>query len=168
MSTEKINHSYAVGDVVISPKFGVGHVVGMESLSDMGASFYVIETNNDKCRVLVPLSGRPQIRRPASQDLIEKSLEKIKTVDESFSDFPDFKNKRERVEFFKEILKSIDLNTTVSAICELNDIANRGKVEDQILEGLISNYSIEVAQVTKRNNDEAKNLIYDLLEMRKV
>ncbi len=56
----------------------------------------------------------------------------------------------------------------MSAICELNDIANRGKVEDQILEGLISNYSIEVAQVTKRNNDEAKNLIYDLLEMRKV
>ncbi|EQC48479.1 CarD-like protein [Bacteriovorax sp. BSW11_IV] len=167
MSTEKLNQNYSVGDVVISPKFGVGHVVGMESLSDVGTSFYVIETNNDKCRVLVPLSGRPQIRRPATKDIIEKSLEQIKTAENVVSAFPAFKSKRERVEFFKEVLKSIDLNTTVTAICELNDISNRGKVEDQILDGLIANYSIEVAEVTQRDNDEAKTLIYDLLEMRK-
>jgi RNA polymerase-interacting CarD/CdnL/TRCF family regulator len=128
----------------------------------MDAEFFVVESTLNQTRIMVPVknSGK-HLRQVLSED---EALKAIATLEDSKAfEAQSFPSKKDRVKHFQKILKSVDLNETVNALKFLNDLTDKGKVEQQIFEKMLDDLALELAHVMNVNQGQMNDTLHKCL-----
>ena len=144
-----------VNDIVFSPNFGIGKVVGFEKIDGSKEDFVVIESRDKNFRSLIPVKETNNFRKKSSPEGLRSILAKLKipiVIDE-------FESKKHRILYFKEKSLNQDLNNVIKTILELRSIGDRGKIENQILESLSNSLSLEIEMVLEVDRKRAEEIL---------
>ena len=144
-----------VNDIVFSPNFGIGKVIGFEKIDGSKENFVIIESRDKNFKSLIPVKEINNFRKKSSPEELRNILVKLKKpiqVDE-------FESKKHRILYFKERALDQCLNNVVKTILELRAIGDRGKIENQILEGLVNSLTMEVEIVLEVDRKMADEML---------
>lgn len=148
-SDEKI---FNIGDDVYSPKFGVGKVLKVDFIESANTHFYVVESHNNQSKLMVPVkSSTKQMRTALSHG---KAKEMLKLLS-SPADLEDFETKRDRVQFFKAQQQNVRIKERIQAFAYLHHLADKGKVEKEIYQQMLQDFSSEFSFAMKTTADAA-------------
>lgn len=151
------SRSYKEEDIVVSPKFGIGVIKGLEFLSGMDDPFILIESLDQKLRNLIPTNSDVLIRKVSTKGSFNKSLDKVN--DQSVKN--EYDNRKDRITTFQDKVKSnkVGLGTILSVIKEIHQLKDKGTVERQMMNELLETVSKEYAFVFECESEEAKKII---------
>ncbi|RLA64817.1 MAG: hypothetical protein DRQ88_01520 [Epsilonproteobacteria bacterium] len=146
-----------INDIVFSPNFGIGKVLGFEEIDGSKDTFVVIESREKNFRSLIPIKEVNNFRKQSSLEMIKNLLEKLG----SSIKIEEFESKKHRILYFKEKALNQNLENVSDTILELRAIQDRGKIENQILESLITSLSIEIGVVLDVDRKKAGEILND-------
>lgn len=144
-----------VNDIVFSPNFGIGKVVGFEKIDGAKETFVIIESRDKNFKSLIPIKEINNFRKKSAPEELRNIIVKLKTpiqVDE-------FESKKHRILYFKERALDQCLNNVIKTILELRAISDRGKIENQILEALVNSLTMEVEMVLEVDRKMADEML---------
>lgn len=146
---------------MVSPKFGIGKLIGIESLSGMNGSFYHIEGIGHNAKNLVPINSDTLIRKVSTQDSFHSSLEK--TCEENV--WEEFETRKDRISCFQEVIKSnkSTLDDILGVIRHIHQLDNKGAVERQMMNDLLQFVAKEYAFVFDCEHEEAVTKLKETL-----
>ena len=154
---------FTIGDLVISPNFGIGIVVSTEFIESVGGDVYIVERKQDQSRLMIPKTLSNQIRRTVTPEQMKEALDSISKLE--FAE-REFDSRKDRVEYFKKQQKCIRINELCMAIVEMFEIPSKGKVESQIYEQMLEIFLSEVVEVTAMDYEQAKEKVESSLNSR--
>jgi len=149
-----------VNDIVFSPNFGTGKVVGFENIEGSKETFVIIESREKNFRSLIPIKETNNFRKKSKPEELKNILEKLKTP----LDAGEFESKKHRILYFKEKALDQDLGNVIKTILELRSVGDRGKIENQILESLTHCISQEIEMVLEVDRARASEILKDSMK----
>ncbi len=147
-------------DLVISYSFGLGQVVGKETINDKD-EYFVVQSVEKNIRTYVPVKGKSNFRKLSTEHEIHNIMDKIG----SNCQIQSFKTKKDRILYFKKKVKNPDINVILKMLNELNIINDRGALEEKIYCNLINTISLELSVVKNMNYSEARKKVISLLDL---
>jgi len=144
-----------VNDILFSPNFGIGKVIGFEKIDGSKETFVIIESREKNFKSLIPVKEINNFRKKSSPENLRNILAKLKTpivVEE-------FESKKHRILHFKARALNQNLNNVIKTILELRAIGDRGKIENQILEALSNSLSLEIGLVLEVDRKKADEIL---------
>lgn len=144
-------------DIVVSPKFGIGRMIGVEHMPSLDKSFFTIESVHQKMKNLIPTDSDILIRKVATKGSFNKSLDRIQKSEVSNS----YENRKERIACYQERVRSnqVTLGNILSVIKEIYQLKDKGAVERQLMNELLETVSREYSFVFDCDVEEAKKTI---------
>jgi len=157
-----MEHSVSIGHQVYSPKFGIGKILRKDFVDAGSSEFYIVESTLNQTTIMVPVKNScKHLRQVLTQD---EALEAISELEDTKSfDTTDFPSKKDRVKHFQKILKSVDLDETINALKFLNDLSDKGKVEQQIFEKMLDDLALELSFVMSTNKGQMNDTLHKCL-----
>jgi CarD family transcriptional regulator len=161
MSTKPNGLDFKVGDFVVYPAHGVGHVVGIETQEVAGLSLevYVITFDHEKMTLRVPTrkAKTAGLRPLAAQDVVSKSLTTLKGR---------ARVKRtmwsRRAQEYEAKINSGDLVSIAEVVRDLHRAENQPEQsysERQLYESALDRMAREVAAIERIDRDAAVALL---------
>ena len=149
--------SFSPDDIVVSPKFGIGRIVGVEHMEDLDRSFFTIQSMHQKMKNMIPTDSDILIRKVATKNSFNKSLDKVQKKDVH----NEYENRKERIACYQEQVRSnqVTLGNILAVIKEIQLLKDKGAVERQLMNELLETVSREYAFVFECEVDEAKKTI---------
>ncbi|WP_127717082.1 CarD family transcriptional regulator [Halobacteriovorax sp. HLS] len=144
-----------IGQIIISSTFGVGRVVGVEKIGADDRYFLVVESVDQKLRNFIPMDDTKSFRTLLSKEELTKVVEDLSTDFEAV----DYDSKKDRINYFKESSLFQDMENIVKLVKELNQLTDRGSVEDQIFKRLTSSLAAEYALINEVSEEAANEII---------
>ena len=144
-----------IGKIVLSSKFGIGTIVGVDDLGMSDKQFFVIESHQNRVKNFLPVDDDAHYRLVSSQEKFKEVFDDLKQS----SQLPDFQSKQERINFFKDESKKQEIDLIASLVKMLRDIEDKGSIEIQIFDRLIESLSMEYSIIYKTELEESKTLI---------
>lgn len=144
-------------DIVVSPKFGIGRMVGVEHMPGLNRSFFTIESMHQKMKNMIPTDSDILIRKVATKGSFNRSLDRVqKTVIKK-----SYENRKERIACYQERVRSnqVTLGNILSVIKEIHQLKDKGAVERQLMNELLETVSKEYSFVFECEVEEAKKTI---------
>lgn len=151
------NRSFKPDDIVVSPKFGIGVIKGIEFLESMNRSFFTISSIDNKLKNMIPTDSEILIRKVSTKNSFNKSLDKINAKDVT----KEYECRKDRIAAFQDKIRSnkVTLTTILAVIKEIQQLKDKGAVERQMMNELLATVSREYAFVFECEEDEAKKTI---------
>ncbi len=151
------NRSFKPDDIVVSPKFGIGVIKGIEFLDGLEKSFFTISSIDNKLKNLIPTDTEILIRKVSTRNSFNKSLDKINQKDVA----NDYDCRKDRIAAFQDKIRSnkVTLPTILSVIKEIQQLKDKGAVERQMMNELLTTVSREYAFVFECDSEDAKKII---------
>ena len=149
-----------INDLVLSSNFGLGKIVGFETVGDANQNFVVIESLEKKIKVLAPITENLNFRKLSAADELKERLNNLKNLVSK----KEFESKKDRITYFKGQSNKQDLNSIFETIVELRDLEDRGSVENKIYENLVDNIKLELTTVTDMDKDDASQYVDNSLK----
>jgi RNA polymerase-interacting CarD/CdnL/TRCF family regulator len=109
---------------------------------------------------LLPAKDVDSFRFLSDEKDLNKQLKKLKKEMKA----PEFKDKKERINYFKEQSKIQTVEHIVQVLLQLKSIDDRGTIEDNIYAKLKKTLALECHLVLEISEKEAKAMIKQLLE----
>jgi CarD family transcriptional regulator len=161
MSTKPNGLDFKVGDFVVYPAHGVGHVIGVETQEVAGLSLevYVITFDHEKMTLRVPTKKAKTagLRPLAAQDVVSKSLSTLKGR---------ARVKRtmwsRRAQEYEAKINSGDLVSIAEVVRDLHRAENQPEQsysERQLYESALDRMAREVAAIERIDRDAAVALL---------
>lgn len=155
-----MKESEIIGKTVLSSKFGIGTVTGVDDLGMGDKQFLVIETEQRKVKNFIPINDTDHYRlletKAKLQKVIKDLSKKIKGVD--------FESRQERINYFKDASRIQDVVKIKELLVHLYHIDDKGTLEDQIYDKLLETLSLECSIVMEMDKDKARESIVDQLK----
>lgn len=151
------DRKFSPDDIVVSPKFGIGRMVGVEHMPGLGRSFFTIESMHQKMKNMIPTDSDILIRKVATKGSFNRSLDRVhKTVIKK-----SYENRKERIACYQERVRSnqVTLGNILSVIKEIHQLKDKGAVERQLMNELLETVSKEYSFVFECEVEEAKKTI---------
>lgn len=144
-------------DIVVSPKFGIGRMMGVEHMPGLDRSFFTIESVHQKMKNLIPTDSDILIRKVATKGSFNRSLDRIQKAEVKKS----YENRKERIACYQERVRSnqVTLGNILSVIKEIYQLKDKGAVERQLMNELLETVSKEYSFVFECDVEEAKKTI---------
>lgn len=144
-------------DIVVSPKFGIGRMTGVEHMPGLNRSFFTIESMHQKMKNLIPTDSDILIRKVATKGSFNRSLDRVQKTDTKNS----YENRKERIACYQERVRSnqVTLGNILSVIKEIYQLKDKGAVERQLMNELLETVSKEYSFVFECEIEEAKKTI---------
>ena len=149
--------SFSPDDIVVSPKFGIGKMIGVEHMPGLERSFFTIESMHQKMKNMIPTDSDILIRKVATKGSFNRSLDTIQKKDVSF----EYESRKDRIANYQDRVKSnqVPLGNILAVIKEIQLLKDKGAVERQLMNELLETVSKEYAFVFECEVDEAKKTI---------
>lgn len=144
-----------IGQIIISSTFGVGRVVGVEKIGSDDRYFLVVESVDQKLKNFIPMDDTKSFRTLLSKEELAKVVEDLSSEYEAL----DYDSKKDRINYFKESSLFQDMENIVKLVKELNQLTDRGSVEDQIFKRLTSSLAAEYALINEVSEEAANEII---------
>jgi RNA polymerase-interacting CarD/CdnL/TRCF family regulator len=154
-----MTNSDIIGQIIISSTLGVGRVVGIDKIGDDQRYFLVVESVDKKLKNFVPVEDKRSYRTLVSKEEIESILSQLSDKFEPTS----HDSKKDRINYFKENSQFQDLETIIKLIRELNQLDDKGSVEDQIFKRLTSSLALEHSIINQVPESESLELVLNAL-----
>lgn len=144
-------------DIVVSPKFGIGRMVGVEHMPGLNRSFFTIESMHQKMKNMIPTDSDILIRKVATKGSFNRSLDRVQKAEIKKS----YENRKERIACYQERVRSnqVTLGNILSVIKEIHQLKDKGAVERQLMNELLETVSKEYSFVFECEVEEAKKTI---------
>lgn len=155
-----MNVSEIIGKTVLSSKFGIGIVTGVDDLGMGDKQFLVIETDHRKVKNFIPIDDTDHYRLLETKAKLKKV---IGALNQKFEGI-DFESRQERINYFKTASRIQDINKIKELLIHLHHLDDKGTLEDQIYANLLETLSLECSIVMDMNKDEALENIKEQLK----
>lgn len=144
---------FKIGEFVFSGQFGVGEVVSIETMGDQ--NFYAIQSIETTVKVFVAINANTSLRALATKDQVEALLKSL-GKDAQVREFP---TKKDRINFFKEEVKTCIPQKQYDLLNEMFSIGDRGKSEDSALSKHLETLALEIKYLYKIELDASKEML---------
>jgi len=155
-----MQNSDILGQLVISSSFGAGRVIKVDELGFDNRPFLVVESQDQKAKYFIPVEDKNSYRFISTQKAIDSVLISLSND----SNLGLFDSKKDRINYFKTNSQIQDVELIAKLLSELNDINDRGAVENQIFLKLVDTLALEYSIVTQIPLDESKQKVTKALE----
>lgn len=151
------DRKFSPEDIVVSPKFGIGRIMGVEHMPSLGRSFFTIESMHQKMKNMIPTDSDILIRKVATKGSFNKSLDRVQKAEVK----QDYENRKERIACYQERVRSnqVTLGNILAVIKEIYQLKDKGAVERQLMNELLETVSKEYSYVFECEMEEAKKTI---------
>lgn len=151
------DRKFSPNDIVVSPKFGIGRMVGVEHMSGLDRSFFTIESMNHKMKNMIPTDSDILIRKVATKGSFNRSLDRVRKSEVKNT----YENRKERIACYQTKVRSnqVTLGAILSVIKEIHQLKDKGAVERQLMNELLETVSKEYSFVFECEVEEAKKTI---------
>jgi len=151
------DRKFSPDDIVVSPKFGIGRMVGVEHMAQVERSFFTIESLHQKMKNMIPTDSDILIRKVATKGSFNRSLDRVQKTDTK----KDYENRKERIACYQEKVRSnqVTLGIILSVIKEIHQLKDKGAVERQLMNELLETVSKEYSFVFECDLEAAKKTI---------
>lgn len=162
MSSTELNETFNIGDIVVYPSQGVGHIKGTEVRNDI--DYLRVFIHSSDMDVLLPLSRAKEfgLRHTASKEETDKALVSLsKTPRHNASDW------KTRLQENQSLLKSGEIASVSNVV---NSLYRRSKVKElpamerKVYDAALSMLVDESSSVLGISSEDAKKLIFSKLE----
>lgn len=150
-----MNESEIIGKTVLSSKFGVGIVTGIDDLGMGDKQFLVIETDQRKVKNFIPIDDTDHYRLLESKAKLKKIVEGL---DQKFEGH-EFESRQERINYFKDASRIQDVSKIRDLLIHLSDLDDKGTLEEQIFEKLLETLATECSIVLEIDKKQARESI---------
>ncbi len=142
---------------MVSPKFGIGRMMGVEHMPALGRSFFTIESMHQKMKNMIPTDSDILIRKVATKGSFNRSLDRVHKAEVKKS----YESRKERIACYQERVRSnqVTLGNILSVIKEIHQLKDKGAVERQLMNELLETVSKEYSFVFECDVEEAKKTI---------
>lgn len=150
-----MNESEIIGKTVLSSKFGIGVVTGVDDLGRGDKQFLIIETDHRKVKNFIPIDDTDHYRLLESKAKLEKILKALSDKSEGI----DFESRQERINYFKSASRIQDVTKIKELLIHLYHLDDKGTLEDQIYETLLETLALEFSIVMEMEKEAARESI---------
>ncbi|MAF77250.1 MAG: hypothetical protein CME63_15625 [Halobacteriovoraceae bacterium] len=149
--------TFSPNDIVVSPKFGIGKMIGVEHMPGLERSFFTIESMHQKMKNMIPTDSDILIRKVATKGSFNRSLDTIQKKDVK----KEYDSRKDRIANYQDRVRSnqVTLGNILAVIKEIQLLKDKGAVERQLMNELLETVSKEYAFVFECEVDEAKKTI---------
>lgn len=147
--------TFEINDKVISTRFGIGRITGIEKVGPTEQTFFSIAVTATNAKILVPQKDLSSIRKLSEKTELESALSELGKI----YPWPKFASKKDRVLYFKEEISKQALLDRVKNLTHLWNLEDKGKVEVSILSSLKDILAKEIEAVYEVSIDEANQMI---------
>ncbi len=149
--------SFSPNDIVVSPKFGIGKMIGVERMPGLDRSFFTIESMHQKMKNMIPTDSDILIRKVATKVSFNRSLDTVQKKDVA----TEYDSRKDRIANYQDRVKSnqVTLGNILAVIKEIQLLKDKGAVERQLMNELLETVSKEYAFVFECEVEEAKKTI---------
>lgn len=155
-----MKESEIIGKTVLSSKFGIGIVTGVDDLGLGDKQFLVIETDQRKVKNFIPIEDTDHYRLLESKDKLQKT---IKDLSKKIKDV-EFESRQERINYFKDASRIQDVTKIKELLIHLHNLDDKGTLEDQIYDKLLETLALECSIVMEMDKEKARESIEDQLK----
>ncbi|MDA8793101.1 hypothetical protein N9N67_07640 [Bacteriovoracaceae bacterium] len=148
-----------LGKIVLSTNFGVGKVVGLDTLGGKG-EYLVVESMDHNVKNFLPVAGENNFRLLLEEDDLIKRLDAIGEDTSAL----EFESKKDRINYFKNTSKTQKFDVIIELINQLILVEDRGALENQILDKLSDTIALEHSITKKLDLEQSKKFINDLIQ----
>lgn len=147
------------GQQIISNNFGLGLVVSIDTLSGGQDLFYVIEAVKGNVKNFVSVDRSDSIRAISNPKELKSTLDVLSTFELEM----DFKDKKERITYYKTHSQKEDFKGLCTLLKDMDSLADRGKVEESILNQITDNIISEIKLVFDFDHTKSKEILMSAL-----
>lgn len=149
--------AFEINDKVISSRFGIGQITGVETLGPGDQQFISVSVIATNAKILVPQKDLKAMRKLSTPQELTEALKRLSTPQE----VPLFASKKDRVLYFKAATNNQSLNDRVNLIGHLWNLEDKGKVEISIFTNMKEILVKEIQEVFGITHQEAEQWIDD-------
>jgi len=151
------DRKFSPDDIVVSPKFGIGRMMGVEHMPGLDRSFFTIESMHQKMKNMIPTDSDILIRKVATKGSFNRSLDRVQKAEVKKS----YENRKERIACYQDRVRSnqVTLGNILTVIKEIYQLKDKGAVERQLMNELLETVSKEYSFVFECDVEEAKKTI---------
>ena len=163
-SNDKDVKELSIGDLIYSPKIGIGTIKSLESVErgESKSDFFFVESENFQTTLMVPVkSAAEKICRLENPQEVHQALEDAKEHVGNLA----FESKKDRVKYFQDQLKSLSFSQRLMALKDLNSFSDKGKVELQIFQSILKGLSDELQFICGLEETSAREKIHVAIEI---
>lgn len=147
-----------LGKIVLSTNFGVGKVVGLDTVG--GGEYLVVESVDNNVKNFLPVAGEDNFRLLMEENDLNQKLD---TIGEKTSPL-EFESKKDRINYFKNSSKTQKIDVIIELINQLILVDDRGTLENQILDKLAETVALEHSITKNLDLEKSKEYINDLIQ----
>lgn len=155
-----MKESEIIGKTVLSSKFGIGVVTGIDDLGMGDKQFLVIETDHRKVKNFIPVGDTDHYRLLETKAKLQKV---VKDLSKKIKDVK-FESRQERINYFKDASRIQDVTKIKELLVHLHHLDDKGTLEDSIYDKLIETLSLECSIVMEMDKEKARESIVDQLK----
>lgn len=156
-----MDHSEIIGKTVLSSKFGIGVITGVDDLGMGDKQFLVIETDQRKVKNFIPVGDTDHYRLLETKKKLEKM---IKALSSKFEDVV-FDSRQDRINYFKTQSRIQNVSKIKDLLIHLHNLDDKGTLEEQIYEKLLETLALECSIVMEMDKEEARTSIEEQLKI---
>ena len=149
-----------IGKTVLSSKFGIGIVTGVDDLGLGDKQFLVIETEQRKVKNFIPIEDTDHYRLLETKAKLQKVIKELSKK----SDGVEFESRQERINYFKDASRIQDVTKIKDLLIHLYHLDDKGTLEDSIYDKLLETLALECSIVMEMDKEKARESIVDQLK----
>ena len=154
-----MKESEIIGKTVLSSKFGIGTVTGIDDLGMGDKQFLVIESDQRKVKNFIPIEDTDHYRLLETKAKLQKVIKELSNkIDEV-----EFESRQERINYFKDASRIQNVTKIRELLVHLHHLDDKGTLEDQIYDKLLETLSLECSIVMEMDKEKAREDIVDQL-----
>lgn len=148
-----------VGKTIFSISSGTGKITGISQLEDGIEDYLVVQYEKNSGTDYIRVNGNHNFRVMSSEKGFDLALEMLGDPGVSVK----FDSKKDRVHFYKELLKNQDVATIVKIVKELSSFDDLGTVEKKILDQCLSSVALEYSVQIGEELDASKEKVISII-----